>query len=70
MKKRLTSSNNNYACRVRNCPMKKYLEELFFLNTITNIDVNDIYECDACPFEEVYNRLVEYEDKDSELNRD
>lgn len=61
---RYTTEQSTAQCRVLSCPVRDYLIKLFNMSEIELSNKLFFHICDVCPFEEVYNKLAEYEDKD------
>lgn len=60
---RLTRPKDNYPCRIAGgCRAELWIAEL-------GGDPNDIV-CTNCPFEEIINKLAEYEDKEALMEDD
>lgn len=52
---RYTRPKDNYPCRAYDCRMEEFLED------VAESYIHDY--CDYCPFEAVFNRLGDFEDR-------
>lgn len=59
---RLTREKDEYRCRIKECCMEEWVEELTGV-TSYNWETSSEFMCDNCPLEKYVNKLAEYEDE-------
>lgn len=58
---RLTRKKDNYPCRIKECKAEKWMNSFSFYGYYLEHS-----PCRDCPFEEIVNKLGEYEDLEEE----
>lgn len=59
---RLTREKDEYRCRIKECCMEEWVEELTGV-TSYNWETSSEFMCDNYPLEKYVNKLAEYEDE-------
>lgn len=67
MKIRLTRPRDSYPCRAKYCQAEDWIVDI---TGVSVIDWKQDYICDSCPFEELINKLAEYEDNAERMEDD
>ena len=65
MKKRFTSTEKKYECRIETCYAEDWMSSVMGFPYADVTDVSELI-CDNCPFIAIVNKLAEYEDKEEE----